>query len=86
MAGAYGATSVGARPRADPQLAGCSYQWLSGLFEDVSPTPEPQSGRAASEMEAVLVLSWWGEGGSQRASQGLRTHPGLFELILAPPG
>lgn len=32
MVGAYGATAFGAHPQADPHLAGCPSQWLSGLF------------------------------------------------------
>lgn len=44
---------------------------------------------------AVLQVRWrlpWSSAGGERdggregASQGLRTHPGLFELVLASPG
>jgi hypothetical protein len=55
------------------------------LSEDVSPTPGPQSGRAASENGGGHGPQLVGRG-REGASQRLGTHPGLFELALASPG
>lgn len=61
-------------------------QWLRGLSVAgrVPHSGGPQSGCAASEMGAVMALSW--EEGRAEASPGPGTHLELFLCILAPPG